>query len=247
MDALVHALVDRLERTRVLTNTGALSVSRVPDGYRVELEEGSVLDAACVVVAVPAFVAAELLEAVDAELASAHAEIPHASSVIVTLAFREDDVPHPLDGYGYVVPRVEGSDVLACTWTSRKWEGRAPAGNVLVRVYAGRFGGRDLTRDPDDDLLALAREELSLLGIRAEPVLSRVQRWPRGMPQYVLGHPERLARIEEALEAHPGLALAGSAYRGVGLPDCIRSGEVAAETVARALGAATAATASEAK
>ena len=154
----------------------------------------------------------------------------------MTLAYREEDVPS-LDGYGYVVPRVEATDVLACTWTSRKWVGRAPEGTVLIRVYAGRFGGRDVTKMRDRQLLGLARDEVALLGISARPILTRVHRWPRGMPQYVLGHPERLERIEAALEAHPGLAVAGAAYRGVGVPDCIHSGETAAESVAHAHGA----------
>ena len=103
----------------------------------------------------------------DPQLAAAHAEIPYASSAVVTLAYREEDLAHPLDGYGYVVPRVEGSDVLACTWTSSKWEGRAPAGGVLVRVYAGRFGGRDVTEDSTESLVALARDEVRDVGIEA--------------------------------------------------------------------------------
>ncbi len=156
----------------------------------------------------------------------------------MTLGYREDDVAHALDGYGYVVPRIEATDVLACTWSSRKWEGRAPEGTVLLRVYLGRFGGRDVTDEPDDALLDLARDEVALLGIAAEPILTRIHRWPLGMPQYVLGHPERLERIERRLEELPGLALAGAAYRGVGIPDCIRSGEQAAESVVHAVAGA---------
>ena len=183
----------------------------------------------------PAHAAADLLAALDPDLAAAHAEIPYSSSAVVTLAYREDDVSHALDGYGYVVPRVEGSDVLACTWTSSKWESRAPAGAVLIRVYAGRFGGRDVTEDSDEELVALARDEVRILGIETEPRFARVHRWPLGMPQYVLGHPERLERIDAALGDHPGLALAGAAYRGVGIPDCIHSGEEAARSLALSL------------
>ena len=133
------------------------------------------------------------------------------------------------------MPRSEGSDVLACTWTSRKWAERAPDGTVLMRVYAGRFGAPDVTAYSDAELLALARQRSGCSESTREPLLTRVHRWPRGMPQYVLGHTERLERIEAALEAHPGLAVAGAAYRGVGIPDCIRSGEDAAESVARSL------------
>jgi oxygen-dependent protoporphyrinogen oxidase len=181
-------------------------------------------------------VTGELVADLDVPLAEAHAQIPYGSSVVVTLAFAAADV-RSLEGYGYVVPRVEGTDVLACTWSSRKWDGRAPDGASLVRVYAGRFGGGDLTLATDDDLIALARGELRLVGVDAAPTLTRVHRWPLAMPQYVLGHLERLALVDEALSQQPGLALAGAAYRGVGIPDCIASGETAAGSVVRALAA----------
>jgi protoporphyrinogen/coproporphyrinogen III oxidase len=234
MELLSSALVGSLERTTLLTGRSALTVRRRSGGYAVELGR-DVVDADGIVIAVPAFAAAELLEHVQGELAAAHAEIPYASSAVVTLGYPRTRVPHALDGYGYLVPRSEDSDVLACTWTSSKWEARAPESHVLIRVYAGRFGGRDVTEDDDDALVGLAREEVNLLGLRADPALTRVHRWPHGMPQYVLGHPQRLEGIDAALADLPGLALAGAAYRGVGIPDCIRSGEEAAHAVSRSL------------
>jgi protoporphyrinogen/coproporphyrinogen III oxidase len=233
MDRLVTRLLESFEGVQLVASTTASRVSKTSGGYEVALSGGEALPADGVVLATPAHTTAELLAELDEDLATVHAEIPYASSVVVTLAYSEADVT-PLDGYGYVVPRVEGSDVLACTWSSQKWESRAPGGAALVRVYAGRFGGRDLTTEPDDELVALAREELRLSGVVVDPTLERVHRWPRGMPQYVLGHPERLARIDSLLSEHPGLALAGAAYRGVGIPDCIASGERAAESVVRA-------------
>ena len=235
MDALVTALVAGLEQTVLRARTSASAIVRRTRGYRVLVDGGEAVEADGVVVAVPAFAAAELLAGLDETLSSAHAGIPYASSALVSLGYRLEDVPHPLDGYGYVVPRAEGSDVTACTWTSSKWEGRAPEGSALIRVYAGRYGRRDVTAEPDEALIALAREEVRLLGITAEPSLSVVHRWPLSMPQYVLGHLDRLDAIEGALEGHPGLAVAGAAYRGVGIPDCIRSGEEAAAAVTRAL------------
>jgi len=237
MGTLVDTLRDSFERTELVTSREAVRVLAGDAGYRVVLAGGETHAADGVVVATPAYVTADLLVDLDPELAAQHRAIPYASSVVVTLAFSRADVV-PLDGYGYLVPRAEGRDVLACTWSSQKWEGRSPDDCVLLRVYAGRFGGRDLTEDADADLVALAREELAFLGVTAEPILQRVQRWPWGMPQYVLGHPARLARIEDGLAAHPGLALAGAAYRGVGIPDCIQSGELAAESVVRALAGA---------
>jgi len=234
MGALVDALVAGFGRVAVRLGQAVTHVSRREPRFELALAGGYAIVADGLVLATPAFVTAKLLAGVDRELAEAHAAIPYASSVVVSLGYSRADVV-PLDGYGYVVPRAEGGDVLACTWSSQKWEHRAPEGSVLVRVYLGRFGGRDVTTDGDDELLALARDEIGFLGVSAIPVLTRVQRWPLGMPQYVLGHPDRLERIEAALAAHPGLALAGAAYRGVGIPDCIASGEVAAESVARAL------------
>jgi len=234
MGTLVARLVARLERTRTLTGRTATRVRRDPSGYEIELNDGETLVADGIVLATPAFATAELVTDLDTDLAELHAEIPYGSSVVVALGFADDDALS-LDGYGYVVPRTERTDVLACTWSSQKWEGRAPRGTALARVYAGRFGDRDLTTAPDGELVALVRDELRLVGVAADPILVRVQRWSRGMPQYVLGHLDRIERIEAALHEHPGLAVAGAAYRGVGIPDCIRSGEDAADSVARAL------------
>jgi protoporphyrinogen/coproporphyrinogen III oxidase len=234
MGALATAVAESLEGTEVRLGR---AVRRVATGFEVELADGEAFEADGLILATPAYATAEVLADLDTELAAVHAEIPHASSVVVTLAFSRADVV-PLDGYGYLVPRVEGGDVLACTWSSQKWEGRAPDESVLLRVYAGRFGRRDVTRASDEELVRLALDEVAFLGVVAEPELTRVHRWPLGTPQYVLGHPERLVRIEGALARHPGLALAGAAYRGVGIPDCIASGELAAESVARALAGA---------
>lgn len=235
METLVSALAGSLGRTRILLRFIADRVERGPRGFVVRVRAGGTMEADGVVVAGPAFAAAKLLAGLDPELASAHDGIPLASSAVVTLAYREDQVRHQLDGYGYVVPAAEGSEVLACSWSSSKWEGRAPDGYVLLRVYAGRFGQRDLTRIDKDELLDIAREEVRFLGIEGGPQREWIHRWRYGMPQYVLGHPQRLQRIEAALAHHPGLALAGAAYHGVGIPDCIRSGEQAAESVARSL------------
>jgi oxygen-dependent protoporphyrinogen oxidase len=166
----------------------------------------------------------------DASLAQDLQAIPYASTATVSLAYREDDLPRALDGYGYVIPRREGRKALACTWTSTKFPHRAPQGYALLRVFVGRAGQEDDLPQDEQSLLALAREELRLtLGIQAEPLLSRVFYWDRAMPQYNLGHPERMARIDTALERLPGLALAGNGYRGIGIPDCIHSGEQAAD------------------
>lgn len=237
MATIVERLVGSLEsRVNFLLGSGAADLRPRSGGFVVELWKSITLDADGVVLAVPALNAAMLLDGIDADwLAEDHYDMAWSTSAVVTLGYEEGEVPHPLDGYGYLVPRNEGSDVLACTWTTSKWQGRAPAGKVLLRIFVGRFGGRNVTEYSDRALLKLARNEVRTLGIRARPSLTRIHRWLGGMPQYVLGHPERLERIDAHLAEHPGLALAGAAYRGVGIPDCIASGEAAAESVARSL------------
>lgn len=227
MQTFVDRLAASLEHTAIHASQPR-TLHALPGGYAVDF--GHIVQADGIVIAAPAFEASRLLVELDPELADLLAGIPYAPSAIVTLGYRLEDLRHPLDGYGYVVPASEGSDVLACTWSSSKWEGRAPLGHALLRVYLRR-----IPRGSDDRLIDVARAELTLLGIEAQPLLTRVHRWPRGMPQYVLGHVERLERIDAALERHPGLALAGAAYRGVGIPDCIHSGEEAARSLAQAL------------
>jgi oxygen-dependent protoporphyrinogen oxidase len=200
-------------------------------GYEVELSDGSRLAADAVILAAPSYASAALLAGLDPSLAAELESIPYVSTATISLAYHTGDLPRPLDGYGYVIPRREGRRALACTWTSTKFPHRAPRGCALIRVFVGR-AGEDLPSWGEAELLALAREELLLtLGITASPALSRVFIWERAMPQYNLGHPERLSRIEAALGNHPGLALAGNGYRGIGIPDCIHSGEQAAEKI----------------
>jgi len=201
-------------------------------GWEVTLTTGERLHAPSVIVATPAYVAADLVQSFDGGLGDELAGIAYASSAIVSFAFPRADVPHPLDGFGFVVPAIERRRVIAGSFSSVKYAGRAPAGAVLLRLFCGGVLGPDVTGLADDELIALARDELrALLSVTATPRLVRVQRHPRAMPQYELGHLDRLGRIDAALRRHPGLALAGNAYRGVGIPDCIHSGERAAERV----------------
>jgi oxygen-dependent protoporphyrinogen oxidase len=237
MQVLVDALVRRLPEGAVRFATRATAVEADPTGsWRVTLAGGASLRAAGVIVATPAFAAAELLRGVDHALAMELAAIPYASSATVTLGYARADVPHPLDGFGFVVPAIEGRNIIAGSFSSVKYAGRAPEGQALIRVFFSGAAVEDPGSDADT-LVASARHELrELLGITAAPRLARAHRYPRSMPQYRVGHLARVAAIETALARHPGLALAGNAYRGVGLPDCIRSGELAAERLLAARG-----------
>lgn len=231
---IIEALVSRLQVDHVDLRLGTptAGVSRSESGYLVRLESGENLQADGVILAAPAYVSGNLVETMDAALAAALREIPYASTATVSLAFRADDLPRPLNGFGYVIPRRANRRALACTWTSTKFPHRAPDGYALLRVFVGRAGQEEIISWNEDALVQLAREELQLtLGITAEPLLSRVFVWESSMPQYNLGHPARLARLSKLLEPHPGLALAGNGYRGIGVPDCIHSGELAVESL----------------
>lgn len=228
---IVEALVTDLECSGVIMRLGA-TVSGVTHGetWRIDFESGTSLEVDGLIVATPAYVAAELLTSIDPDLSEALAAIPYASTATVSLAYRLSDVPRSLDGYGYVIPRSEHRRALACTWTSTKFPHRAPDGYALLRVFIGR-AGEEFPWD-ERQLLVLARDELrSTMGIEAEPLLSRVYMWDKAMPQYNLGHPDLLRRMDSALERHTDLALAGNGYRGIGIPDCIHSGELAADRI----------------
>jgi oxygen-dependent protoporphyrinogen oxidase len=233
---MVEALVERLASGGVdlRLRAAAQGIARAGSSYQVKLEGGMTLGADAIILATPAYTSGALLERLDAQLASMLGRIPYVSTATVSLAYRQEDLKRPLDGYGYVIPRREGRGVLACTWTSTKFPHRAPEGYALLRAFIGR-AGQDIPWN-EGDLLALALQEVeATLGVRARPVVQRVFVWERAMPQYNLGHPEALRQIEIALERHPGLALAGNGYRGIGIPDCIHSGQMAAEKIVQSV------------
>ncbi|HET6204681.1 MAG TPA: protoporphyrinogen oxidase [Planctomycetota bacterium] len=239
LSELVEALALGLPPGRVRLGAAVEALERGRDGFRIRLEDGSRIDAESAIVATPAHASARILGSLDPDLARELEAIRFVATATVSLAFPVSAVPRPLDGYGYVSPRAEGEPLVACTWTSNKFPDRVPPGHVLVRFFLGRAGMEEVVERPDAELLRLARGELErLAGITAEPSLTRVFRWRKGIPQYALGHLARLGRIETLLARHPGLALAGASYGGVGIPDCVASGRAAAASVLRALGAA---------
>jgi protoporphyrinogen/coproporphyrinogen III oxidase len=230
MSELIEALAARLPAGAVRLGQRVSGVERNDGGWRVGLADGDALEADTVVVATEAHAAARLLRYVDPQIATLLAEIPYASSATVSLGYRRADIRHPLDGFGFVVPHTEGRALLAGTFSSVKYPGRAPEGHVLLRAFlGGALGGAALAGDAPE-LAARARGDLrDALGIVGDPVLTRVHAHPLSMPQYQLGHLARIEAIEARLGHAPGLRLAGGAYRGVGIADSVHSGESAAE------------------
>jgi protoporphyrinogen/coproporphyrinogen III oxidase len=235
MEELVMALAARLPAGAVALKQRVSALERTGPRWRVATSEGGRFDADRVILATEAYATARLTRYLDPALATLVEEISYASAATVSLGYRRTDVPHALDGFGFVVPRSEGKTLLAGTFSSVKYPGRAPEGHVLIRGFLGGMLNAGVLAEDDDSLVARARGELrEALGIAAEPVLTRLHRWPASMPQYRVGHLARVETIERTLAALPGLSLAGAAYRGVGIADCVRSGEAAAE---QALGA----------
>jgi len=237
LSSLIEAIARRLPQGSVRLNTAVDTVSRNDaGGWKVSLlppaDEPRVLDCDAVIIATPAFRAARMLSGVDALLAGDLEKIPYAGTAIATLGYRREQIAHPLDAFGLVVPAVEKRKVLAASFSSVKFSGRAAEDEVLIRVFIGGAVQAELMDLPDDELEAVAQQELAeLLGIRGEPIFADVARWPRSMPQYHIGHVALVQRIEDRASSLAGLALAGNAYHGVGIPNCIHSGEEAAEHV----------------
>lgn len=193
--------------------------------YLVTLASGERVAARSVVVSTPAHAASVLLKDLDAVLASLCGQVPYASSATVTLGYDRSQVSHPLRGAGFVVPRVEGTTMMAGSWVSSKWRARAPAGRVLLRTFIG--GARDpgAMERTDEDLVRTSERELGeLLGITGRPIFARLHRWTRANAQHEVGHLDLVASMERRLADLPGLYLTGSGFRGVGVPDCVADG-----------------------
>ncbi len=225
---LVAAMTAKLPAGTLVCGKRISSMRRAGSGWILAFEDGTEMKTEAVCLAAPAHVSAGLLAAEDDELASLLRATSYATSVTVNLGFKSTQVRHRLDGFGFVTPAVERRRVLACTFSSTKFPGRAPEGHVLLRAFMGGALQPDTERMSEDELVATARADLSeILGLEGEPECAFVHVHARSMPQYGVGHLERVGRIGERVRALPGLALAGNGFTGIGLPDCIRVAEEA--------------------
>ena len=235
MGSLVEAAQKKLPAEAVRLNSRVTKIERVGErgAWRVFAGrggEGEVFDG--VILATPGPATVPLLKSLHPTLAGAIGEIDYAGTAVVSVCYRREQIKHALDGFGFVSPFIEKRAILAGSFLSQKYEGRAPAGQVLIRVFVGGATHPESVTLPEMELRSMVHGELAeLLGITGGPVAHQVSRWERKMPQYHVGHMERVAGIEQAAATLPGFALAGNAYRGVGVPACIHSGEVAAERV----------------
>lgn len=239
MQDLTDAMADAVGRERILTGAAATIIERAGDGWRVTLGNGEVVEGDALIIATEAWAATRLMRDVDAAIADLLGEIPCSSSATVSMAFRAEDCPFDQTWFGILSPLVEERPLLAVTLSSAKWPDRAPEGRVLLRGFIGGPQNQHLLEAPDEELVETVRLQLvDLLKVRAdaEPIFTRVYRWNGGMPQYTIGHLDRVDEIERRTGEIAGLALAGGAFRGVGIPNCIESGERAVDKVLGELG-----------
>ncbi len=231
MERLVQGLVTRMTGVNLRSSARVVRIEK-GNRWRIFLEAGESLEADLLCLALPAPRAARLVRSFSSEIASDLEKIRCESVATVNLAFRRASVSHPLNGFGFVIPASEKKSLIGCTFSSVKFPGRVPEGTVLLRAFVGGALHREILSQTDGDLVRTITEDLQhILGISGPPLGTAVHRFPESMPQYDVGHLHRVASIEEKLKAWPGLFITGNAYRGIGIPDCIREGERAAEAM----------------
>ena len=234
LSELVRALVATLPEAAIRFRTQIRRIRATADGYTVDAAGGESYNASAVILAAPAFAAATIVRDLSPQLSQLCGEISYTSVATVALAFKREQVAHPLNGSGFVVPQVEKTGIMAGSWLSSKWANRAPEGRVLLRTFLG--GARDpkAIERSDTELVAMSIAALTpLMSISGAPILTRVYRWERANAQHEVGHLDRMARIDQTLAQHPGLFVTGSAYRGVGIPDCVGDGRAVARAAAK--------------
>lgn len=234
MQELADAVVARLTPSSLRTNTTVEAVQAAAGGWLVSAGmQSDHFDA--VIVALPAPAAAHVLRMASAELAAELADIEYTSSIIVCLGYDHEVRRRLLPGFGFLVPRSEGKRLLAATFVHNKFPHRAPDGRALLRCFFGGASAESAWPLSDEQIVDIVRNELQqIIGLRAAPSFARVYRWKAAMPQYAVGHLDRLNRLDRLCRRLPGLALAGNAYRGIGVPDCVRSGRDAAKVIVEA-------------
>lgn len=230
---LVAALEESVRSSSEVVRGVAETLERREKGFRIRVG-GSWMETENVILACPAYEAGALLADVDPVLAGLLCAIPYSSSLTVAMGYDKAAFRHRLNGFGFLVPRTERNRLIACTWVGTKFSNRVPESRVMLRCFLGGSDDPQILEEPDEAILGVVREELRrIMGVTEEPAFTRMSRWPRSMAQYTVGHDRRLEEIEARAGKIPGLGLAGNAYHGIGIPDCVRMGRKAAEQISR--------------
>ncbi len=233
-------LVDELERLtgdfRQVIRGAAETVERAGSGWRVRAN-GEWIDADHVILACPAYAAGAVIRSVDGELAGLLEGVQYSSSLTLSLGYDKGTFGRPLNGFGFLVPSRERGRLVACTWVANKFSYRVPDNLVVLRCFLGGAGDEVILKESDETVVNIARQEIAkIMGVQAQPRFFHVARWPRSMAQYTVGHQDRVRRIEQRIAGAPGLHVAGNAYYGIGIPDCVKMGREAASRIAASAG-----------
>ncbi len=232
LQQLIDALAAQLDPQALHVDAAVQSLQVDALGWRVRFAARATERFDAVILATPAWVAAQLVRGVHGPLSDELASIPYSSSITVNFLFEEATLPTLPPGFGFLVPTVERRSMLACTFVHRKFQGRTAPGRAVLRCVSGGMRGEQMLAQSDAEIATVLREELrQILGITSEPLVSEVRRWPRSMAQYSVGHAARVRRIREQADALCNLHLAGNAYDGIGISDCIRLGQSAARAL----------------
>lgn len=232
MQSLADSMADASGRDAIRTGSSVKAISKNGQGWKVTLENGDSIDADAIIIATESWAAEPLMRDVDAQIADALSGIEASSSATVSIGFKEDEIGIDMDAFGVLCPVVEKRSMMAATFSSTKWPGRAPKGKVLMRGFVGGPRNQKIMERSDEELADIVLQEMrEVLGVKGEPLFKRVYRWTLGMPQYTMGHLDRVELIESRSDDVQGIALAGGSYRGVGIPNCIESGERAVTKV----------------
>ena len=232
MQTLVDSIISKIPKNSIITNKTVHKIKKTKKRWKVETEKGDKYFADGIILATSSYISANILSSSDPALSEELSKIEFASSSIVILGYKKEEIKNNLAGFGFVVPAKENLNIIACSYSSEKFPGRAPRDTVLLRCFVGGALNKKFLKNNDNEIIDIIKEELrTILHIKCEPEFTHLKRYPNSMPQYNVGHSEILSNIEKLMSNHPSLQLAGNSYEGVGIPDCIRWGEVAAENI----------------
>lgn len=224
-----RAVAEAVGGENIRTGVEVSSIERADEGWRLHVSDGESINADAVILASPAHVSSRLVSKTDADLSSGLAAIPYVGTATVSMAYEREELQHIRRGFGFVVPRHEKRKIMAATFSDRKFPNRAPEDKALLRCFLGGSRNPELLDKPPGELARIAADEIAdILEIKARPQWAKVYKWPRSMPQTPVGYKKRMSQIRSLLAKHPCLEIAGGAYDGLGIPDCVRSGEEAA-------------------